>query len=181
MQNNKPFFSIILAGLPGSGKTTGAVYLKKFGWDIISAGDIIREMCCQEELPISRKFLQGFGIKFLHEKGFEYFADIMLYRCQNSDKVVFEGIRPIQVIYLIKNTLPKVLTIYIEANIDQRIKRLQTSENINFHELIEIDSNPLEREVLKIKPLADSIIYNDRSLNFFYNKLDKIVSSFLIS
>lgn len=181
MPTNKPHFSIVLTGLNGSGKTTGAAYLKKSGWYIISAGDIIREMCRLQGLPTSRKSLQEFGAKLLQEKGYEYFANIMLSKYQSSDKVVFEGIRPVQVVNLVKKAMPKVLIIFIEARDTTRGKRLQMSDDPDNHDFNEIEKNPLEREILKIKPIADAVINNDTELNYFYRELDKIVSSFLAS
>lgn len=181
MQMNKPRFSIILTGLHGSGKTTGATYLKKSGWYIISAGDIIREMCRLKGLSTSRKSLQEFGVKLLQEKGYEYFANIMLSKYQHSDKVVFEGIRPVQVVNLIQKAMPKVLIIFIEAKATTREKRLQMSDVFDYHDFNEIEKNPLECEVLKIKSIADAVINNDTELNYFYNDLDRVVSSFLNS
>lgn len=178
---DKVHFSIILTGLLGSGKTTGAAYLKKSGWDVISAGDIIREMCHQEGLPIYRESLQEFGMRLLQEKGYEYLVDIMLSKYPNSGKAVFEGIRPVQVVNLIKNALPKVLIIFIEAKATTRKKRLQISNNPDFCNFNKIEKHPLERDVLKIKPIADVIINNDDGLNYFYNELDKVVYSFLNS
>lgn len=178
MKKNK-VYSIILVGFPGSGKTTGAKYLKKLGWDIISAGDIIREMSIQEGLPTSRKYLQEFGARLLQEKGYEYFADIMLSKSSSSDKVVFEGIRPVQVVDLIKKALPKVLIIFIEAKSVLREKRLIKSKNIKHKDFIEMEENPLECEVMKIKPIADIVINNDTYLNYFYNELYLVVSYFI--
>jgi len=181
MKTNKPYFSIILTGLPGSGKTTGAAYLKTLGWDIISAGDIIREMCLQEGLSTSRKSLQKFGAKFLQEKGYEYFTNIMLSKYQSSNMVVFVGIRHVQIVNLIKKAMPKVLVIFIEAKTTFRKERLQMSKDPDDHNFNEIEKNPLEREVLKIKPIADVIINNEAELKYFYYQLDRIVSSFLNS
>lgn len=179
--SDKPRFSIILTGLLGSGKTTGAAHLKKSGWDVISTGDIIREMCRQEGLQTSRKSLQEFGARLLQEKGYDYLANIMLSKCPNSDKVVFEGIRPLQVVNSIKKALPKVLIIFIEARATTREKRLKMSDDPDNHVFNEIEKNPLERDVLKIKQIADAIINNDTELNYFYSELDRIVSSFLNS
>lgn len=180
MLTNKPRFAIILTGLVGRGKTTGATHLKKSGWDVISVGDIIREMCHQEGLPTSRKSLQKFGARLLQEKGYEYFVDIILSRCQSSDRVVFEGIRSVQVVNLIKRAMPKVLIIFIEAKANYRNKRLQISNDPDNHDFNEIE-NPFEREVLKIKPIADAVINNDTDLNYFYGEIDRIASSFIRS
>lgn len=172
-----PKQAIIIVGLPGSGKTLGASYLDKLGYYIVSAGNIIRDMCRSEGIKISRNTLQKFGKKLLQDKGFNFFTKILLQKSYGSEKVVFEGIRPVHVVNSIKSKIPKSLIIFIEANDSNRKKRLKKKNGINQNEFYEVMKEPLELEVLKIRLIADIIIKNDKNMEHFYESLRHAVIS----
>lgn len=175
---SRPLFSILITGSIGSGKSTAAAYLQKHGWYVISAGDVIRDMCLYEGLPTTRKALQTFGENLINRKGAEYFANILLGKSLNFEKVVFEGIRPLAVVSLLKESLPNSLVIFLEVNEANRKKRLLMRKCIDPVDFDEIINHPLEQSVLENRSIADIVINNDGNLNGFYHELDKVISTF---
>lgn len=179
MHSDKPRYAVILTGLPGSGKTTGASYLKELGFFVISAGDIIRKMCQAEELPILRKGLQSFGHKLLRDKGYKYFANTLLQESCGSHRTVFEGIRPVQVVKILKNAVAEAIVLYIDASDTTRRARCQLSKGISEHDYNEMTKNRLELMVLEVRSIADVIISNDDDVRSFLLSLHKAVSPLL--
>src|SRR5258708_19469600 len=86
--------AVILIGLPGSGKSTGAAFLKELGFAPISAGDTIRALCEKEGLALTRENLSAYGQRMLSEHGSDYFAELLLDKPNKLQKVQFQSIRP---------------------------------------------------------------------------------------
>ena len=170
-----PQHAVIITGLPLSGKTTASNFLKSLSFFVVSAGEIIREMCIAKGIPTTRKSLQFFGQSLLNQKGFEYFANMLLEESRGAEKVVFDGIRFVQVIKIIKTKIKKVLVIYVEADENNRKKRFNLSKGVDEMQYLEILEAPLELEVLKSKRIADVVIDNNSDKEKFLNSIYKAV------
>jgi dephospho-CoA kinase len=178
LSNSFPKRAVILIGLPGSGKTIGAAYLKEFGFVSVSAGDVIRDLCRKEGLPLTRESLSSYGQQLLNTRGFQYFGEMLLYRACNHEMVIFEGIRPPEVVQWLKSQLPETIVIYIESPEDVRLRRLVArGEDEHSHKLVMTAA--MERDIVKFKPLADAVIENTGSLDEFHQNLRNITTPFL--
>lgn len=165
--------ALIIAGLPGSGKSLAAEFLYSEGWQIVSAGDTIREMCRKEGMDQSRLTLQEYGANLLKEKGHEYFSDALIAKAINERPVVFEGIRPPEVIKILKEKIHGKV-IYIEASNQNRFNRLKHRDNINTNSFQDLNSNNIETQVCQVKEMANYIINNNSTKYDFKSKLLEI-------
>lgn len=170
--------AIILVGLPGSGKTEGATYLKDFGFVSVSAGDVVRDLCQKAGLPTTRESLSAYGRQLLATYGFEYFGKMLLNRAIQYEKVIFEGIRPPEVVQWLKTQLAETFVIYIDAPEKVRLSRLVArGEDERSHKLVMTSS--MENDIVRYKPLADVVIENTGTLDEFHQNLNDVTLRFL--
>ncbi len=169
-----PSYAMVIAGLPGSGKSTAANYFKKYNWASVSAGDVIRDMCRKEGLPTNRKQLQDYGAYIYKEKGYDFFADILISNANRINKFIIDGVRNINVVEAIKIKIPSLNILYIESTPEIRKLRLSRSSDVDDFCFNDIESNHVELDSLKIKPIADYIILNNDDLSEFYIRLEHI-------
>jgi len=167
---------VLIVGLPGSGKSLAASTMHELGWHIISAGDIIRNLCVKEGLSTDRETLQKFGENLLKSKGNKYFAQLLMDNISNYERVVIEGIRPVNVINIIKKTTNCTL-IYIDANKNNRFHRLIDRDHLGQTAFSNIEKRLLERQVVTSQKLADIVIINNGSVEAFLNEVKKISSA----
>ena len=153
---------IFVTGLPGSGKSSVSRILESLGWHIISAGDIIREECKKARLSVDLDTLQKYGAELLKTKGDEYFSSLLMGKIKDHEKIVFEGIRPPNVLNNILATLGGTV-IYIETKQETRFNRLKYRDNITIETFNKIEKNKLEQQVKKIKKFSNIIISNNLS------------------
>jgi dephospho-CoA kinase len=159
---------LVIAGLPGSGKTLASRFLSENGWYVVSAGNVIRNLFPSENGVCGRKELQQFGRQYLDEHGFKHFYDLLTYTAYANENVVFEGIRPIEVILQMKEELgAKVL--FVECEEKKRIRRLVDRDEIEEIDFERLYNNEMETQVLKIIDVADAFISNCNSVGSFKN------------
>ena len=97
-----PKSAVFLIGLPGSGKSTAARYLEHLGFVSVSAGDCVRSLCRADNISLTRENLSRYGQRLIAERGYAYFAKLLLAQAGHADLVVFEGIRSLEVLTWLK-------------------------------------------------------------------------------
>jgi len=168
MRNKK--VAVIFTGKVGSGKSFAANVLRKEGWFIVSAGDLIRKMCKERGIPTSRKSLQSFGQNLLARYGEQHFGKLMLAEADGAEKTVFEGIRPIGAVEEIQRLVPTLL-VYIDTSPNNRLNRLHKRDGIDTGIFNELEKNELEKLVLANKSIADLVISNNGCEDDFSHKV----------
>lgn len=168
--------SVIICGLIGSGKTTAAKYVSlSHQFSIVSAGETIRELATLSGRASKRKDLQASGKDFLMKHGALHFAEVLVRK--GSDRVVFEGIRPIEVVENIKIILPNSIIIFINVDERIRISRFTALYKEPVEKFYEYMSDPLERDAARIQSIANYTIANNDDINHLYAELDRIIST----
>jgi dephospho-CoA kinase len=171
--------AVFMIGLPGSGKTTAATYLQDLGFFSVSAGDVIRSLCQNEGILLSRENLSAMGRRFLSEHGEAHFAELLLQQAGDKDKVVFEGIRPPDVLLWLKRRIPMTLTIFLEAPERERLDRLLVARGEDESSYKKVMAFPMEQDILQIKSLVDVTIQNSGDVEDFYLDLKNAVGPML--
>jgi len=159
---------IILIGPPGTGKDTQARFLKnKFGFFIVSAGDIIRE-------EIKKKSEYGKIFKKFYDKGELYSGDVLckliLEKIKDKKNIILNGYpRTIAQAKRLKVGIDKV--IYIKTSKENAIKRLMgRGRKDDVKEIIKNRIAVFERET---KPLLE--FYKDKLIKINGDKSPKKV------
>ncbi len=117
-----------LVGLPGAGKTTAAMYLKKKGFTQVTLSDFIRDAVAKAGGNISdRETLQRVGNALREEHGPQVLAQLALKKIRElkKTKVVIDGIRNLyEIAYLAVENHFTLVGITAKSQI--RFERLQS-------------------------------------------------------
>jgi dephospho-CoA kinase len=126
-------------GPAGSGKGFAAKYLaKKYGYNVINMGNIVRALARKEHIKPTRANLEKIGEKYAKVYGHDFVIEHAIERAMKSKKpVIIDGIRkPIQA-KLAKQELNAKL-ILIDASPEVRFERMKKRRRANFPKTIEI-------------------------------------------
>ncbi|PIP63725.1 hypothetical protein CO165_03450 [Candidatus Roizmanbacteria bacterium CG_4_9_14_3_um_filter_33_18] len=170
---------IAIVGLPGSGKTDAASYLKSKGLPIIPLGKTVIDRVNQKNLPHSEKAHKAVREELRVKHGKEAMAVLNIGKIKTALKdnliIVVEGMRSWEEYLYFKKELPEVklviVCIYSEKLL--RYKRISKRNNMSEHYGEERDIN----EVVGINSgptiaYADHVIKNNYSKEEFYDKLE---------
>lgn len=180
----------MLIGLTGtfcSGKDEIANHLvKKYGFESIGTGDIVREYIKKLNLPKTRDIQRDMGNKLRAENGSTFLVQSAISRLSGKNKVI-TGIRDVDEAEFFKNK-PDHFFIAVDAPIEMRFERMQargrgddpkTLEEFRLKEAQEMGSGKREdRELQNISyciKIADYKINNIGSLEELYKKIDELM------
>lgn len=172
MENKKVY---IITGYAASGKTTLVNKLKNDGWIVISAGEEFTNIALQNGIKKSRHLIQNFSIKYFRTNGFKPFADILIKKAKNHSKIIFEGVRPIEVVHEIKREFPTTKIIFLDADISLRKKRILLRSKFSSMKVAQLQKHMIEKNLVFIKREADYIITNNNDIESFVNEVKNIL------
>lgn len=170
---------IAIVGLPGSGKTDAATFLKNKNLPVISFGKTVIDKVNQKNLPHSEKahklVREELRVKYGKEAMAVLNIDKITDALKNNSIIVIEGMRSWEEYLYLKKKLTEVnlviVCIYSEKLL--RYKRISKRNNMSEHYGEERDIN----EIVGINAgptiaYADHIIKNNYSKEEFYDKLE---------
>jgi cytidylate kinase len=170
---------VVIAGLPGCGKTTAAKYLARtYSGRSVSAGDVFRRLASEVGLPTSRAVLQELGNRFLQQSGPVALADQLINEVGGTTRAVIEGIRPVETVVHLKKSVLDVLVIFIDSDLSVRCERLLRTRGIPVEDCHALMTVPLELSVLDIRSVADVVIENNASTEALFGALREAVEGF---
>ena len=129
-------FVVLICGESGSGKSELAHNLcAATKGQLVSVGSIIREFT---ELsggdPQCRNTNVETGVRYLKILGGQALAQEVRRRVNKQDDVVIiDGLRPVETISELKSIFPKHITIYVHADYDVRVNRIQKKEGYDLN------------------------------------------------
>src|SRR3989344_1599329 len=171
---------IALVGMPGSGKTEAANYLKRLKLPVISVNEIINNHIDSHKLPHSLEVHHRVRQEFRDKYGYEAMALLNHKKIVETFKqhkiIVLEGIRSWEEYLYLKKNFPdvKIYILALYADKDrryQRIKKRKQRSNLggekrDVDELIQTNMGPTIA-------FADYLIKNNFSREDLYHKLDE--------
>jgi len=177
-----------VVGKIGSGKDTVVKHISsECSMQILSIGDIVREIARNEGLPETRENLQKITEKYYAKFGKTYFINetVRRIRVLNVDKVAITGIRaPIDAETLREHFHENLILICVTATkkirFERLLKRNEPRDPKTWREFLEQDQE--EEKIFQIKEtskLANYQITNNETIEKLFQKVDRIIKSSL--
>jgi len=117
---------VLIAGLPGAGKTTVAKAFGEMGTPVISMGDAMREEARRLGRPDNISSMREFMVSLRRERGEAVVAQLVLRKLRNIDAtaVVIDGLRSEEELDAFRNYAKEVILVLVEAGLEKRFQRL---------------------------------------------------------
>lgn len=168
--------NIIVVGLLGSGKTTAAKVFLKYDFALVSSGDFIRDICRERGISTTRQDLQRVGAEFVEKIGIEEFVRRLVERGEGDRGTVFDGIRYVAAIDLLRTNYGRSVLMYIDAPLEAIRERLRArgEPERSFESIFD---TPMESQVRETRGRCDILIDNSASLSEYISRIDGIAKS----
>lgn len=184
MQNNDIDIAIAIVGRISSGKSTFAKELSSsYNINIASFGSYLKHYCETNSFKTDRKTLQQIGDKFIHERPETLLSNVIKHFIQDSNSLIFEGVRHRIIFDELKKSSRRYISIFIDADQITRYKRYNDRKkdadiDKSWKEFLVIDNHPVELEIETLKGDCDIIVDSTNfSFHDFKNIFDDILSS----
>ena len=172
-------------GKIGSGKDSVIRYIStKCSLQILSVGDIAREIAKNEGLPATRENLEVITERYYEKYGGSYFIDETLRRIEraNCERILITGIRaPTDAMALRERFHDDFILICVRANAQKRFQRLlsrrESRDPKTWQQFLEQDRT--EEKIFHIEEtcrLADYRIDNDGTVEELHQKIGDTIS-----
>ena len=123
--------AVVVCGRIGSGKSTVAdIIAAEFGFKAVSFGNYIRHIAALRGTPSTRSQLQDLGDCLFRSTGSSGLLQDVIdhYGVNQSDSVVFDGVRHPEVLADIRHASEATIAIYLQANQGERFRRHQAQQ-----------------------------------------------------
>jgi len=117
---------ILIAGLPGAGKTTVAKILAEGGLPVLSMGDVMREEARRRGQPDGIDSMRRFMVQLRKERGEAVVARLTIEKLRgvNAPLVVIDGLRSEEELEALRQVADRVLLILVVSDLQHRFQRL---------------------------------------------------------
>lgn len=174
---------ILIAGLPGSGKSTTSEFFRQSAYSVVRMG-VITDMLIKGNGGI----LSEENEKKVRDRLRETYGDdvyamrvvpIIRRLLEGGNRVVVEGVRTLSELNHFRTQLDEIFLIYLEVSEKERYRRLAGRINrpLSLPEAKRRDNDEIYKlRVPDLKAHADMVIENNGSLLHLYSKLKKIIN-----
>ncbi|MEF8873037.1 MAG: AAA family ATPase [Candidatus Thermoplasmatota archaeon] len=170
----------LLAGMPGAGKEEFLRVAKKYGFEIVRMGDVVRSKA--EKRSEKRKERESVG-EFANKEREEHHEGIWADRTLShvtEDRTVIDGIRSQIEVSIFKSKLDRdAKTVAIHASPKTRFERLKKRSREDapqsWSEFNDRDDRELEWGLGRVIAKADHMIVNEGSLNDYHESVREIL------
>ncbi|MAG07915.1 hypothetical protein CMO89_00410 [Candidatus Woesearchaeota archaeon] len=174
-----------LCGTIGAGKGTVSEYLiKKYGFKVITMGDIVREACKEEGQEPNRENCQKLQRERVRKHGKDYWTRKVTETVKKNkwERAIFDGVRyPIDAELPKKVFREKYVVILVDADSKIRFGRLKKRGRVGDPETYKqfLEQERKEKEFFsldKTLKMKDYVLYNNGDLKVLYKETDKVMS-----
>ncbi len=176
-----------ILGPMGSGKTTAAKYIQnKFGYTLITMGDLVRKLAAAEGLPPTRENLQKIQKIYTSKYGDTYFINEVIHEIREKklEKAIIDGMRRVcDVTVPLEEFKNNILLILIDADPKIRFERIKkrgrpgapkTFEEFKKQEKKEFELFNFEKSF----SYAHVTIENNSDLDDFYRRVEETLKRY---
>jgi dephospho-CoA kinase len=181
MSNKKSKLVIGILGTIGSGKGTAARFLKKkYGFRIISMGNLIRALARKLKISASRKNLQDLQARYRKRYGGDYFISIAWQKIDSSmhKRWIIDGIRHNADASASRKN--GAVLIFIDAKPEIRFERMKKRRRKGFSRTIEQFKKEEQREWKRFN-FKKTITYahyrmdNSKGQKLLFSQIDRLM------
>ena len=117
---------VLIAGLPGAGKTTVAKILAEKGLPVLSMGDAMREEARRRGMPDDIDSMRSFMIQLRKERGEAVVARLVIEKLGgiSAPVVVIDGLRSEEELEAFRQVADRVLLVLVVSDLQHRFQRL---------------------------------------------------------
>ncbi len=172
---------ILLAGMPGSGKSVFASKAREYGFGVISLGDVIREEAKRKGLELNPKNMLMLAKELRKIYGKDIVVKLALERILDMldmySIVIVDGIRNLEEVEFLKNNImAELMIVSIHASQKTRFRRLvergRSDDPKDWHSFLSRDYEELSLGLGNVIALSDIIIVNESSIQEFYRSIE---------
>lgn len=176
-----------IAGPNGAGKTTVAGYLyDKYGFEVISIGDIVREEVLERGMELTAKNLDKVAEDMVEKGGESYWIKKTIDRLSGNkcEGLVIDGLmRKFEIQFLRTKFKDDVFIVFIETLPETRFKRMKKSEEPDFPKTVDefIDNEKRKKIMFDSSEILSMIahkITNNGKIEELYSEIDEMVRKF---
>jgi dephospho-CoA kinase len=171
-----------LSGRIGSGKGTAAEYLKrKYGAQQFVYSDMLSDILRRLHVEVTRGNLQALGKGLRESLGRDVLVDAMRgeLKAARAEMRLVDGIRYVNEVEMLK-AFPHSVLLFIDAPPEVRYERAKKRSEkgeaqLSFKEFKELEKAATERELGKVKAMADYVIDNSRTVKDLHKRIDELM------
>lgn len=157
---------ILVTGMPGSGKTTLAECMGRYGYMIVNMGDAVRELAAQWGLEPTAQNLGLVAEKIRMEEGEAAVARRCIERLKErpSGRIIVDGVRSLEEVDAFKEAF-EVTLLAVHASPKTRFKRIlkrgRRDDTLSWEEFLRRDRRELALGLGSAIALADHMVVNE--------------------
>jgi len=157
--------AILVAGMPGSGKTLFTEAARELGIPVVSMGDIVRLEAIKRGLRTDAETMSYLARKLREEKGPDAVAELVLEHAPQAPVIAIEGVRSREEVAFFKKSFEKVIVVAIHSSPRTRFARLtarrREDDPKNWDEFVKRDERELSMGLGEVIALADYMLVNE--------------------
>lgn len=172
---------LLITGMPGSGKTTLAGYTERYGYQVVTMGDIVREIAEKRGLEPSKENLAYLAEELRRIGGREAVAKRCMERLREMgiENIVIDGIRNLEEVETFRATFKEALLIAVHASPKTRFERLRRrrreDDPTDWEEFYRRDLRELELGLGSVIAMADLVLINEGSLEELRESFQRVI------
>jgi len=174
---------LVIAGMPGSGKSIVSDIARKLDLPVIVLGDVVRDEVIKRGLKPTLKNMLSIAEELRRKYGPAAIAMLSIEKIRKINKniIVIDGIRCLDEITYLKNALNyEILILAIHSSPRTRFERLKNrgrpGDPKSWEEFVERDFRELSWGIGNVIALADRIIVNEGGLDEFISAVTRFLS-----
>lgn len=183
---------VLVAGMPGSGKSIVSKVARDMGFGTVCMGDVVREEVEKRGLSLTRDNISKIARELRKREGMQAIAIRVLDRVlellsKGLDLVVVDGVRGYDEVKYFKDNLgkhAKLIVLTVHASPETRFKRLRRrgreDDPRTWEEFLRRDLEELDFGIGDVIALSDILLVNEGlSLKEFRELVESVISSII--